>query len=431
VSNGPTQETALTERGIAGLKGGDPTPDRSPWLHVVVPFALAYALSQFVRSANAVIAPELTVEFELSASDLGFLTSMYFVAFAAAQLPVGLLLDRYGSRAVETVFLLMLGAGCALFALSSNVASLGGSRAMIGLGGSACLMAAFKAIVERFESRDRAPLNSIVLAIGGIGSIAATVPLAALLSLVGWRGALLIVAAASIGGAAALFMMTPDSAPGRAGTTSLRDAFRGTLAVLRSRRFWRFAPQMMIGSGGFMAIQSLWAVPWMMQVNLMPRSEAAGVLLAMGVAVIVGHLSNASVAAWLARRHLSPFRLLAWGGAATLGCELLILADMGPRLLLWSMYGLAFSTLSMSYPILTSEFPAELAGRLNTALNLAVFAGGFAIQWSFGLVVDAVARLGYPDDVGLRVAYTAWVTLQAASFVWLLVPYRRSGCLAR
>lgn len=397
---------------------------RSAYVRVVIPFALAYALSQFVRSANAVIAPELTAEFDLSASELGLLTSTYFIVFAAAQLPVGLLLDRHGSRAVETSLLFVLAAGCLLFSLSGSVASLAWSRAFIGLGGSVCLMAAFKAIVEQFRGLDRAPMNSLVLAIGGMGSIAATVPLATLLPLIGWRGAFAAAAATTLACALALFLVTPRQRMRQRAAGDLRDAWRGASTVLRSGRFWCFAPHMMAASGGFMAIQSLWAVPWMMEVGSMPRSEAAGHLLALGIAVIVGHLSNASAAAWLARRQTSPYRLLAWGGAATLACEVLIFSDAEPRLLVWSMYGIAFSTLSLSYPLLTSEFPAELAGRLNTALNLAVFAGAFVIQWGFGLIVDAVGLLGQADAAGLRVAYAVWMSMQAVAYVWLVARYR-------
>lgn len=426
MSRGWTQGGALDERHCTELSEDRSVSRRSALLRVVVPFALAYALSQFVRSANAVIAPELVIEFELSAGELGLLTSTYFVAFALAQLPVGLLLDRYGSRAVETALLLVLAVGCLLFSFSWSAASLGWSRALIGLGASVCLMAAFKAIVERFGTPDRAPMNSLVLAIGGLGAIAATVPLASLLPLIGWRHTFMAIAATTLACALALFVVAPGEPKTRRAAGGLRDAWRGASIVLRSRRFWCFAPHMMAASGGFMAIQSLWAVPWMMKVWSMSRSQAAGHLLALGIAVIVGHLCNASAATWLARRHMSPYRLLAWGGAATLACELAIFSDAGPRLVLWSMYGIAFSTLSLSYPLLTSEFPAEVAGRLNTALNLAVFAGGFAIQWGFGLVVDAAGLLGQADAVGLRIAFAGWMTLQAAGFAWLLVRYRRA-----
>lgn len=422
----PAQERTSGERIRADLRDDGRAPGRSAYFRVVMPFALAYALSQFVRSANAVIAPELTAEFALSASALGLLTSTYFVVFAAAQLPIGLLLDRYGSRAVETSLLIVLAAGCLLFSVSWNFASLGVSRAIIGLGGSVCLMAAFKAIVEQFSGLDRAPMNSLVLAIGGLGSIAATVPLANLLPLIGWRGAFAAVAATTLACALALFAVAPRRPANERNAGGLGDAWRGASIVLRSRRFWCFAPHMMVASGGFMAVQSLWAVPWMMEVASMSRSAAAGHLFALGIAVIVGHLSNASVVAWLAKRQISPYRLLAWGGAAALACEFLIFTDAGYRLLAWSMYGIAFSTLSLSYPLLTSEFPAELAGRLNTALNLAVFAGGFVIQWGFGLIVDAVGLLGHPEATGLRVAYAVWMSMQAAGFAWLVARYRKA-----
>lgn len=112
-------------------------------LRVFLPFGAGYFLSYLYRSVNAVIALDLAASIGLDAATLGLLTSAYFLTFAAFQLPLGVLLDRYGARRVEAVLLLFAGLGAFLFWLGETPAALIAGRALIGLGVSACLMAAF------------------------------------------------------------------------------------------------------------------------------------------------------------------------------------------------------------------------------------------------------------------------------------------------
>jgi MFS family permease len=114
-------------------------------LSVFLPFVAAYFFSYAYRSINAVIAPDLTAAFSLSAAQLGLLTSVYFLAFAAFQIPVGILLDRFGPRRTNASLLLAAASGALVFALSQGVPALLAGRALIGLGVSACLMSSSKA----------------------------------------------------------------------------------------------------------------------------------------------------------------------------------------------------------------------------------------------------------------------------------------------
>jgi MFS family permease len=125
------------------------------WLKLFLPFAGAYFLSYLYRTANAVIGPVLSAELALGAAGLGLLTSAYFLSFAAAQLPLGMLLDRFGARRVESGLLLIAAVGAAVFALGQGIAELAVGRALIGLGVSACLMAAFKAFSLWFPPSGR------------------------------------------------------------------------------------------------------------------------------------------------------------------------------------------------------------------------------------------------------------------------------------
>jgi len=395
----------------------------NPWKRIFAPFAAGYFLSYLLRNANAVISPELTHDLGLSAADLGLLTSAYLLTFGAFQLPLGILLDRYGPRRVEASLLLICAAGTALFAAGEGMPQLTFGRALIGLGVSACLMASFKAFSMWFPIERQASLNAAIMAAGGLGAIAASSPLGALLPILGWRGIFFALAALGLI-AAALIFATPEKADG-AQRETLRRQLAGLASIFGSRAFWRFAPQTTMIVGGFMALQGLWALPFMMTVNGLSRDAAAFHLFLMAGAQLGGFLTIAFFVTRLARVGLPPVRLLAlglgFGMLATLG----IVLDIGPSWLLWPSLGMVFSVSNLAYALLSAEFPVSLAGRVNTALNLGAFVGAFAIQWLFGVAVDGLQNLDLTPDIAYRLSLAGLLALQAAGWLWFILDSRR------
>ncbi|MBI4998654.1 MAG: MFS transporter [Rhodocyclales bacterium] len=395
----------------------------NPWLRIFTPFAVGYFLSYLLRNVNAVIAPELTRELALSAADLGLLTSAYLLAFGAFQLPLGVLLDRYGPRKVEAGLLLIAAFGATVFALSDSLAGLAGGRALIGLGVSACLMASFKAFSLWFPAERQASLNAAVMAAGGLGALTATTPLGWALPVFGWRGIFVAVAALVVL-VAGLIFATPERPPGNHRET-LGEQFAALGGILKSRVFWRFAPQTAAVVGGFMALQGLWAVPWLMQVGACTRDQAAFHLLLTSGAMLIGFLSIAAFVVRLKHMGVHPEAILKAGMGVGIGTLLLILLDIGPSHLLWFVLGLVFSVGNLAYALLAAHFPRELSGRVNTALNLGAFLGAFGIQWGIGALVDALGASGIPTVEAYRWAFGALVAVQAASYGWFLLGARR------
>lgn len=388
------------------------------WRRVFAPFAAGYFLSYLLRNANAVISPELTHDLGLAAADLGLLTSAYLLAFGAFQLPLGILLDRFGPRRVEAGLLLVCAAGCALFATGHALPQLTLGRALIGLGVSACLMASFKAFSLWFPIERQASLNAAIMAAGGLGALAASSPLGALLPLLGWRGIFLALAALAVA-AAGLILTTPEK-PAAHGPETLRRQLAGMATIFGSRAFWRFAPQTTFIVGGFMALQGLWAVPWLMTVNGATREAAAFHLLLMAGAQLAGFLAIAFFVQRLARAGVPPARLLTFGMGGGLLAILGIVLDLAPSWLLWPALGLVFSVGNLAYALLTAEFPVALAGRANTALNLGAFVGAFGIQWLFGVAVDAFQAAGLAPAAAYRAGMAGLLVLQTAGWSWFL-----------
>ena len=179
------------------------------FLRIYFAFAAGYLLSYLFRTVNAVISPELSRDLALNSSSLGLLTSAYFLAFGAAQLPVGMLLDRYGPRRVEPVLLGVAAVGALLFAYAESLPGLAFARAVIGLGVCACLMAPLKAIATWFPRERHASLSGWIMVAGGLGALAATTPLELALRNISWRGIFVVLAALTFVVAALIVWRVP------------------------------------------------------------------------------------------------------------------------------------------------------------------------------------------------------------------------------
>ena len=388
----------------------------NPWQRIFAPFAVGYFLSYLLRNANAVISPELTGELGLTAADLGLLTSAYMLAFGAFQLPLGILLDRYGPRRVEATLLVICAAGCALFASGADLPQLTLGRALIGLGVSACMMASFKAFSLWFPIERQASLNAALMAAGGLGALAASSPLGALMPLLGWRGIFIAMSVFALI-IAGLIFTTPDKPAAHAAET-LRQQLAGLATIFTSRVFWRFAPQTTFIVGGFMAIQGLWAMPWLLTVDGLSREAATFHLLLMAAAQLTGFLTIAFFVQRLARAGIPPARLLTIGMGFGLLVMLGILLDLAPTWLLWPALALVFAVGNLAYALLTAHFPVTLAGRANTALNLGAFLGAFGIQWLFGVAVNAGQSAGLDTITAYRASLAGLLILQALGWGW-------------
>jgi predicted MFS family arabinose efflux permease len=429
-------------------------------LRVYSPLAFAYLVSYFFRNVNAVVEAPLVAELGLTASSLGGLTSAYFASFAAFQLPLGLLLDRFGSRRVESALLLIAAIGALVFSQAQSIALLVVGRMLIGLGVSACLMAAFKAYAIFFDKSSLPLINGCHMLAGGIGALGATAPLQAALTVMDWRRVFLVVAGLTLVAAGLLFVAHPD--PPTAHTNekqTLREALRGLRQVSSARPFVRLVPICTLSQGTLLSFIGLWAKPWLRDVCGFAEVPAAQVLTIASVGFITGHFLLGALTTRLSRAcaSLTPTRIaLALMGLFLLPQALLILetretglhtnstrtlpedpAEPPPTFGRISALLFAYSFLGTSgiltYAALSQQVQPSLAGRLNSAINFAVFSCAFLLQWGFGIVVEAFGSVSVPTDGsgtesvamyrpgGYRVAISILLVAQATALGWALV----------
>ncbi len=394
---------------------------------VFFPFALGYFLSYVFRTVNAVIAPNLVEDTGLSAADLGLLTSAFFLAFAFAQLPLGLLLDRFGPRRVEAVLLIVAAAGCLLFAAGSDLVSLTVARGAIGLGMSGCMMASFKAFVQWFPTARLAFVNACLLAFGATGAMAATTPVEWLLGFTDWRTLFLGLGLACVGVAVLLLGVSPAH-PERPAHVGFREQLGGLATVFQDRYFWRLAPVTLASQASYLAMQGLWAGPWLRDVAGLDRAAVALHLLALGAAAVTGFLLLGTITDRLGRRGVctGTVAVVAMGFFMLVQTALVSL-PAAASLPLWVLFGLLGTAGTLSYAALSQHFHGQLAGRANTALNVLVFAAAFFVQWGVGLLLalgEDPAANTY-DPRGYDRAFIMLIVAQVVALAWFLVTRRK------
>lgn len=395
----------------------------SRWGRIFLSFALGYYLSYLLRTVNAVISPALTDELHLSAANLGLLTSTYFLAFGLAQIPVGIALDRFGPRRVEALLLLITAIGAAMFALGDSMQLLGVGRALIGLGVSACLMAALKGFALWYPRDRQSSMTGFIMAAGALGALTASTPLEAALPAIGWRGAFWLIAGVALLASFTIFRNLPD-VPMEGPRGTFGDALRVLGSIYASPAFLRQAASAATFIGGFMALQSLWAVPWLMNVNALGLAQAAGMLVVLNLGSLVGQLSIGVLGVRLARAGIEPISLLRFGYVCLIVMQLAILFKLGPLPAVWFLFGLFSAVNSQSYLVASRAFPPELFGRVSTALNLMAFAGAFVLQWGLGQALDALRAQGFDMVRALQYSFAGLIALQVLGFLPLVVGSR-------
>ena len=391
-------------------------------LRVFLPFVAAYYISFLFRTINATIAGSLASEFSLGAGDLGLLTSVYFLTFAAAQIPIGMVLDRYGPRLVQSTVMVAAAVGAALFSMSDNYALLLAGRALIGLGVAAALTAGLKALVLWFPG-DRVPLlNGLMIMLGALGAVTATLPVELLLVSVGWRGLFELLAVAAAGIAVMIYLVVPEpsAVPLKSGTEAV-----GLRTVYADPRFWRLAPLSATCIGTAWALQGLWAAPWFSDVEGLDRAGLLQHLLVMAIALSLGALLFGVAADRLRRRGIGPRGLLGIVVTIFIAAQLaLILRLPLPSYIPWAVVAAVGAATVLSYAILAQYFPRELAGRANAALNVFHIGGAFVLQYLTGAVVQLWTPIdGHYPEIAYQTAFALNVGLQIAAAIWFAFPF--------
>jgi len=386
-------------------------------------FAVAYFLSALLRAITATLSPTLSLEFGLQARDLGLLAGGYFLGFSMTQLPLGHWLDAHGPKKVVLRFLAMAVVGCLAFALATNFTGLFLSRMLIGAGVSACLMAPLTGYRRWLSPEIQQRANSWMLMTGSFGMLASTLPVQWLLPAIGWRWMFGILALLLLLAMGLMLLKLPEwrltpKTEELKESTKKPSILAGYAQVWRNPYFQRMTPIGFFNYGGLIAMQTLWAGPWMAKVAGYSSLEAAGGLFWINVSMLFTFLMWGLVTPKLYLRGLNANRLIAAITPLNLLVQISILwAGPEAGALHWILFCISGSVVSLAQPAVGSAFPATEAGKGLSGYNLVIFLGVFCVQWGFGLLVDMFRNFGLEEVVSFQSAMAVFLSLCVVSYL--------------
>ena len=415
---------------------------------VFLAFAFAYFMSSLIRAITATISPTLTVELGLQARDLGLLSGGYFLGFAVMQLPLGTWLDKFGPKKVILCFLSVAVVGCLAFAKATSFSGLLAARLLCGAGVSACLMAPLTGYRRWLAPSSQIRANSWMLMSGSLGLVASTLPVQWLMPIWGWRGIFIALAVMTFVAMLAIWVLVPAW---RIAPLAVTEKPAGGYAQVWAHPYVRsLIPLAFFLYGGLVAVQTLWVSPWMIKVAGYSAHQAAQGLFFINVSMLLAFWLWGSLNPWLFRKNISSDRLMLYGlpfsfivlaiiiiaakatnitatgensrifaGAESISAMLGILnTHVG---VLWALYCVSCTFISLSQPAIALAFPAELAGRALSAYNLVLFAGVFVVQWGIGLMVDGFKALGWPEIAAFQGAFGVFLLCNVAAYGYFAV----------
>lgn len=392
---------------------------------VFAAFAFSYFLSSLIRAITATLAPTLVQDFALHARDLGLLAGGYFLGFAATQLPLGAWLDRFGPKRVVLGFLSIAVLGCAAFAMAGSFAMLLAARVLCGVGVSACLMAPLTGYRRWYAPSSQMRANSWMLMVGASGMVASTLPVQWLLPVIGWRmlfvalAAWVMVAMAWIAWQVPAWQSTEVPTAGQANSTP-----GGYAEVWRNPYFRSLAPLGFFNFGGMVAMQTLWAAPWMVHVAQYTPLQAATGMFWLNVTMLGSFWLWGLTNPWLTHRGVTVERLLTWGTPLSfLAIAILVIAGdalSASAAAIWTLYCATSTVVALAQPAVGMVFRPAMAGRALSAYNLVIFCGVFAVQWGVGLLIDGLRVLGWSEVLAYRGAMGAYAMCCIGAYLYFL-----------
>ena len=367
-----------------------PKTNLQKFVFIFLPFACGYFLSYLYRSTNAVLAPYLSNDLSLNAEQLGLITSAYFLTFALFQLPLGVLLDKYGARKVQSILFLVAATGAILFSLGNDVWSLVIARGLIGLGVSGALMGAFQAFAIWFPKERLPLLVGLFMSAGGMGAIVASTPLEMALQITDWRGVYFFLGIITILIGLLIFFIVPEKKENTTNEEPL-PILKVLKNIYTSYAFWRIGPLSGIAGGTGLAILGLWAGPWLSDIGKFNKTEIANILFISTIMMTIGTASLGIVTDYLRKFNISPIGVM--GGALFVFIIPLTIITFGlmPKAI-WPWVVLSITSLAatLAYAGLSQHFPTSYAARASTAINLICFLVAFIAQYAIGFVMQII-----------------------------------------
>ena len=396
-----------------------------------------YFLSQFYRVSNAVIAPELIQDLSLDTQGLGLLSAAFFYAFALAQIPISLLLDKVGPRLMMTVLSLLGILGALVFSMADALGIGLIGRILLGIGMACNLMGPFKLLTEWFEPLVFATLTGLIVSIGTLGNMIAATPLVVLVEQMGWRHSFQLIAGITLILTILLFVVVRDR-PGQPSgdnssaepSISMKQALSNLGLLLSNRDYWFISVATFVRYGTFAAFQALWAGPFLIEVMGYSAISTGNLILLLNVGFIIGSplWGALSDRVFKTRKGLVVFTLI------IMGLISLLLATISPETglfvlaIIFFAFGLVSSGGLLMYPHIKDLMPQNMAGAAMTGINFFTMLGPAVFLQGLGIFMQRL----YPEASRGPAAFDAsflvcLVCLAGSALLYLFTAGKKTG----
>ena len=385
-------------------------------------FACGYFISALLRAITATLSPLLTSEFNLNACNLGLLAGGYFLGFATMQIPLGYLLDRHGPKKIVSSFLLIAIIGTVAFAMAQSFSGLLISRILIGIGVSACLMGPLTGYRIWFADEYQQRANAWMLMVLSMGFVFSTLPVQILLPTIGWRWIFGSVAIVIL----LIIILTLLFIPSWKSEDRKEEENEGSLSDVWKNKFFRSTiPLGLFNYGGMVAIQTLWAGPWMVRVaDYAPIKSATG-LFWINTTMLVAFFIFGYILPKITKIGFESVRLIKLGlPISYLSLFVIIILGENAGAIHFIIYIFTSIVLTLTQPAVAMRFPTSLAGKSLTSFNLLIFVGTFIMQWGIGLVIDLSLFFGIGEIQSFQISFLVYLIICIFSYLYFLLNNR-------
>ena len=382
-------------------------------------FACGYFISALLRAITATLSPLLTLEFNLTAGNLGLLAGGYFLGFACMQIPLGYLLDRHGPKKIVSSFLLIAIIGTVAFALAQSFSGLLISRILIGVGVSACLMAPLTGYRIWFADEYQQRANAWMLMVLSMGFVFSTLPVQILLPIIGWRWIFGLVVILIL----IVILLTLLFIPKWKTENNNQEKNAGSLSDVWKNNFFRSTiPLGLFNYGGIVAVQTLWAGPWMVRVAGYTPLESATGLFWINATMLFAFFVFGYILPKITKLGIESIKLIKLGlPISYLSLFIIIVSGENAGAIHFTIYLLTSIVLTLTQPAVALSFPTSLAGKSLTSFNLLIFVGTFIMQWGIGLIIDFCKFLGKEEVQSFKISFTVYLIICILSYLYFLM----------
>tara|TARA_A100001234_G_scaffold67640_1_gene59407 strand:+ start:192 stop:1397 length:1206 start_codon:yes stop_codon:yes gene_type:complete len=387
-------------------------------------FAFGFFISNLLRSITATLTPVLTLEFDLTAGNLGLLAGGYFLGFSLMQIPAGYLLDKYGPKKVVAYLLLIALISTISFAFAKNFTGLLISRFFIGVGVAACLMGPLTGYRVWFEEKYQQRANSWMLMVASFGFVISTLPVQILLPVIGWRSIFLLIVILILLSIILIVLFIPSWKNHNDIEVNKQSAKISD--VWKNKFFISLMPIAFFNYGGVQAMQTLWAGPWMLNVTGYSPLDSATGLFWINITMLIAFLVWGYILPKLSSYGIDSMKIVKFGLPVSYIIFFLIIV-MGQKAgaTMFTIYILSSIVLSLTQPAVALSFPQNLAGKSLTSFNVFIHSGTFFVQWGIGLIIDYCKSIGFDTVLSYRVSFSVFLIICILSYVFFIIKNKK------